>query len=890
MSVARRVIVIALRAYPAAFRDRLGDSLLETFELAYEDRSDGLLGRALFVAGTTARLVVDGLRERLRPSFVARRESPRFRSTLSSRLSWAAKELSFATRSFLKRPAFSMMIVATLAIGFGGNAAIFSIVNAVLLEPLPYEDPAGIITVVADWRGPDPGLGSMSYPDIVDLEEGSEAITSLVGVNRTSLTLMGQGEARVIEVGRVTKGLLDSFRIAPALGRDLRADEFGDGGPTVVVLSYPFWQSHFAGSTSALGKTLELGGYDYEIVGVAPEGFDYPDGAVVWIPRRLDPEDCGRGCHTMVGVGRLHRGDALDRARLEAAQVAENLEAAYPDENANKGFLVRSLRDQTVADVRSGLFLLLGAVGLVLLIACANVASLLLARASSRGGEMAIRTALGAGRGHLIGQTLLESFVLSAVGGVIGLALAQLVLLGLPRLTESLPRMDQITIDPRVLAFTAATVLVTTFVFGLAPALAMTRTSLRSGLGHAATASAGQTVGRHRFRRSILVGEVALSTLLLVGAGLLLKSFTALYAVDVGFETRGVSRFNVLLPESRYESVDAVRLFYRDLEARLETLPGVDAVASVWGPPLGRGRATGNVIVSGRPEPPPELEREASIHSVGPGWFETMRVALVRGRGLTAEDDRSDVPVAVVNETFVRQHFPDEDPIGREVEVTVDLGYGSPPFRIVGVSTDIRSRGLAVDPEAQIYVPHGVFGPENMTVSMRTLPDAPSPFPAARAILAEMEPMAPMYRVETMREALDKHVAPTRFYLILTGAFAVLAALLAAVGLYGVVSESAAARTREIGLRLALGARGSAVLRLVLTQGMVPAIVGLAVGLIAAFLGARVMDAVAYAVDPRDPWIYVSSAGLLLVVALVATLIPAARVSRVDPVRALKLD
>ena len=810
---------------------------------------------------------------------------------MSTRLGVLHKEIRFALRSMLHRPGFTAVAILTLALGVGANTAIFSVVNGVLLRPLDFHDPDRLITVNADWSGPEAGLGSMSYPDIDDLEREAESIESLIGVSSSSMTLTGLGDPVVLEVTRVTKGLMAPLRVAPVLGRDIRAEEFGKDAPYVIVVSYDFWQSQLGGDREILGKALSLSGYSYEIVGVAPPGFHYPEGdAELWAPRRMDVEGCARGCHTMRVVGRLVAEATLETARAEAEQIAASLRAEYPDTNTHKSFLVRSLQDQIVGDVRTGLLLLLGAVGLVALIACANVANLLLARASSRTGEIAIRTAIGASRGRLVAQSLLESGLLALLGGALGLAFAWGSLALLPRFASDLPRMSEVQIDLRVLLFTLGAVVVVTFLFGLAPALALVRSDVKSGLGSGDAGSMGESPTRRRFCAALLVGEVALSAFLLVGAGLVLRSFVALYSVDLGFDPSGVVRFNLILPDVRYDSLEAVRSFYRELESRAATIPGVESVGSVWGPPFGNTRATGGVLVEGRPQPSPELEREASIHPVGPGFFQTMRIPLRRGRLLETRDDTTAEPVAVVNEAFVHDNFPDEDPIGRLVRVTVDLGYGSPYFRVVGIVGDVRSRRIGEDPEAQIYVPHGIYGPDNLTVNLRTVPGAAGVIPQVRAVLEDMDPTIPMYRVETIAEAFGRQLAPARFYLVLIGAFAALAALLAAVGLYGVAAYNTSRRTRELGLRLALGAEQTGVLKLVLVQGMLPAMAGLAVGLVAAFFGGRVMSAILFGVEPRDPTIFGATALVLLVVALVATLLPARRASRVDPVVALRLS
>ena len=669
-----------------------------------------------------------------------------------------------------------------------------------------------------------------------------------------------------------------------------RADEFGVDGPAIIVLSYGFWQSRFAGSSDVLGRSVTLNGFDYEVVGVAPEGFAYPSTAEFWVPRRMDLESCGRGCHTMRTIGRMAAGSTVESLQAEVDALALNFESAYPETNTGKRFLVRSLQDQVVGGVERGLWLILGAVGIVLVIACANVANLLLVRASTRAGEVAVRSALGASRGRLITQVMVESGVIAVLGGLFGLALAWLGVQLLPQFSAGgIPRIDEIIIDAPVLLFTLGTVALVTVLFGLVPAVALARTSLRTGLGSGSTRG-GEGRGSGRARSLLLGGEVALSAVLLVGAGLLLRSFAQLYAVDVGFETREILRFKLNLPSTRYTELDQITTFYRTLEERIWTLPGVEAAGSVWGPPLGRGNASGTVLVGGRPEPTPAEETEASVHPIGPGWMETMRIPVIRGRGLTEADDHAAELVAVINEAFERQNFPGEDPIGQDVRVTVGLGFGSPTWRIVGVVGDVRSRGLERETDAQIYMPHGQYGPRDMAITVRGIPGAPSLLPILREEVRALDGSLPLYEVETVEEALQRHVAPTRFYMILVGLFAGLAAVLAAVGLYGVVAYSVSRRTREIGLRVALGARRDGIIRLVVGKGMRPALVGLAVGLGTALSGGRVMEALLFGVQPRDPVILGGTALLLTVVTLAAAILPAYRASRVDPVKALRAE
>ncbi|MEM7352237.1 MAG: ABC transporter permease, partial [Acidobacteriota bacterium] len=644
-----------LRLYPAAFRQRFGDSLLDTFEECYHERT-GRVRRLSFCVRTFLNLILQGLRERLQPSFVVRQPTGPIReSTMTAWFTQLAQEFRFALRTLRRRSGAGALAILTIALGIGASSTIFSVVHGVLLRPLPYPEPAGLISVVTHWTGPEANLGSMSYPDLADLRSAAPSIESLVGVNSTSMTLTGLGKPRVLTVTRLTEGLMQTFYLAPHLGRDLRAEEFGPGGPAVVVVSHGFWQSQLGGDPEVLGRVLTLNGLSYEVVGVTPPGFDVPNGRELWIPRRLDVEDCGRACHTMVTLGRLAPGATLEHAQAEVARIAADLTEAYPDSNTNKTFLVRSLHDQIVGEVRPRLLMMLGAVALVVLIACANVANLLLTQAANRSGEIAIRTAIGAGRRHLLTQVFVESSLLAILGGALGLGLTTLSVWLLPRVVEGIPRMHAVAIDGNVLLFTLATVIVVTLLFGTAPAFAFLRSSLEKGLARAG--ARGATAGRERFRAMLLTAEVALSALLLIGAGLLLRSFGALYSVDLGFEPHGLVRFNTLLPKADYQNLSRVRAFYRQLEERAGALPGVEAVASAWGPPLSRSRAIGDVQIEGLPAPPPGQLREASIQPIGPGWLETMGIERLAGRGFEPRDDIGPDRVVMVNEAFVRQHL-----------------------------------------------------------------------------------------------------------------------------------------------------------------------------------------------------------------------------------------
>jgi predicted permease len=590
----------------------------------------------------------------------------------------------------------------------------------------------------------------------------------------------------------------------------------------------------------------------------------------------------------MQAVGRLAPGVSLENARAAVDRTGADLQRAYADTNTGKRFLVRGLKRAMVGDVEAGIWITFASAVLVLLITCANVANLLLARASARESDVAVRAALGASRGRLAAHVLVESGVLALAGGCGGVALAFAgVNLFRRAANDIIPRTDLIPLDGTVLAVTLASIAIVTVLFGALPALAASRAPAAASL--AGSGRSAVTPTTMRFRRALLAGEVALSASLLILAGLLFRTFTELHAVNVGFETRELSRFSVVLPESDYPELERATQFYASLETALAALPGVEAVGAMFGPPLGRGHATGDVLIEGRPEPPPGNESEASVRSVTPELLAALRIPLHRGRLLQPSDNRRDAePVAVINEQFAREHFPNEDPIDRRVRVTVDLGYGSPAWRIVGIVGDVRFSSLREPPAADIYLPHAQYGPLSLTVHVRTAPGAPAVMPSAREIVRRLDADVPVYRVETLQQVMQTATAPARLYLGLVALFAVTAALLAGVGLYGVVSQVVVQRTREIGLRMALGARRDTIVALVVRQGMLPAVVGLIIGAAAAMAGARLLESVLFGVRPHDPVVFGAATALMGLVALVAAAIPAIRASGIDPADALR--
>ncbi len=805
------------------------------------------------------------------------------RMSRMERLGGWMQDVRFGVRQLRRNPAFAVVAILTLGLGVGATTAIFSVLNGVLLKPLPYAEPDELVRV---WVGPE--RGNMSGPDVLDIQNQLPSVDRLIALSTSSQTITGQGEPFLVRTGRVTEGVLALFRVAPHLGRDLGAFEVEADLPAEVVLGHGLWQRVFGGAPDIIGRTVQVNGISHEVVGVAPPDFAFPSQVEMWVPRAAVREGCQRGCHAWSTIGTLAPGATLAGAQSELDALAVTLEQTYPDTNTNKRFRAVSLQNDLVGDVSRGLWILLGAVAAVLLIACANVANLLLVRASSRAGEMAVRGAMGATRRRLVRQALIESAVLATAGGAVGIAFAYFAVRGMRAVSgASIPRMDAVGVDGPAVLFTLALVAGVTLLFGLSPALRASDKSLADSLGDAGRGALGAS---NRQRRLLVAAEMGLSVVLLVGAGLLLRTFSQLHAVDLGYETQDVVRFGLSLPNAEYEALDEVRTFYRTLEGQLAGLPGVESVGSSYGPPLGGGNVVGDVLVNGRPEPAPGNELGASVKSVSPDYLATMRIPLVQGRTLMRSDDTDALPVAVINQTFVREVFPGEDPIGKRVTVSVSFDWGSPEWTIVGVVGDIRSRSITTDPVSEIYVPHGQFGPGFMTTSLRTAPGVSLPIDAIRREVRALDPNLPIRSLETVQEAIADDVAPTRFYLFLVAVFAGLALLLAAVGLYGVLAYTVSSRTREIGVRVALGAGRRRIARMVVLDGLRPALAGVVGGLFVAALGGRVLESVLYGVEPNDPLVLGTVPVVLLLVAVAAALIPAARAGGMDPSEALRSE
>jgi predicted permease len=797
------------------------------------------------------------------------------------------QDIRFAVRSLIKQPSFALVAVAALAVGIGANTAIFSVVNGVILRPLPYEDPDGLARLVRLENGLQTGA-SYSVPDLRDIQSETPSIEAAAGYSNSDFTVTEFGTGELIAGARVTEGLLAAFRIVPHIGRDLRADEAFEGGPRVVVVSHALWQERLGADPGAVGDTLRINGEPYEIVGVAPPGFEYPGRTQLWAPAQIDLEGCGRGCHLLEVVARLKPGADLRATNAELALLAQRLEQAHPEDNTGKGFLAERLLDNMVGDARRALWLMLGAVGMVLLIACANVANVLLIRASGREGEVAVRYALGAGRGRIVRQLLIEAAVLASAAGALGLLLAGGALRLLLALAPGdLPRLAEVRLDATVLLFGLSTAAVVSLVFGLTPALRLARAPLTDSLrrGRAQGIGAG---GRSLSRAAFLTAEVALSLMLLLGAGLLQRSFAQLTAVELGYDTDDIVRFSLSLPEVEYETPEATTQFFDTLEERLAALPGVRSVGLAFAPPLSRSGVRGGMRLLDRPEPEPGDEVLARWHTVSPGYFETMGIPLLRGRGFESTDRHGAQPVVLVSETFAQRHYPDGNALGKQMGMGISFGYPEDdPRTVIGVVGDVRGVALTRAPEPEVYVPMAQAGPDYMTVMLRADPGADL-MSAARAEVLAIDPMLPLRYPETMNEVVARAYGNERFYAALLSSFAGVALLLAAVGMYGVVGYMVAQRTHEIAMRLALGATRAEVVWLVLRQGALPVLAGLALGLAAAVYATGQLVDLLYDTEPIDPFVFTVAAGVLAVVAAAALMVPAGRASRIEPMRVLK--
>jgi putative ABC transport system permease protein len=802
------------------------------------------------------------------------------------------QDLKFGCRALAKNPGFTAVAVLALALGVGANSAIFSVVNATLLNPLPFPEEGQLLRLGEGVRGQgSPERGSFSYPDYKDVQAQAQTLAYVSAYLNSGTVLTGEGlEQERVYGGDVSPEYFDVLGVKPELGRVFTREEDRPNS-RVVVISHGLWQRRFGGRLDVIGRELRMRNAPVTVVGVMPKGFEYPfraDRQDFWEPLndRLLPEREQRDSHSYYVIARMKPGVTAGQANAELDTISRRLEQQYPDSNAAVVAAGASMHEELTRDVRPALLILLGAVGLVLLIACANVANLLLARAAGRQKEMAIRTALGASRWRVVRQLLVESLLLALAGGAAGLLLA---LWGTDVLVAAgpadIPRVSQAGLDARVLAFTLLVSVATGVVFGLAPALQASRPDLTGALKDG---SRGSTEGlrRNRFRSALVVAEVAISLVLLIGAGLLMRSFVRLMRTDPGFDPARVVALDLPLG-GRYNTPEKQDAFFAQLASRVRALPNVEAVGVVNNLPFGNSVDQLEFDIEGRPPFPPGAKPLAHYTIVSPGYFDALKIPMRSGRTFTDHDDARSPNVTLISESLARAVFAGENPVGRRIVPD----EGKPPLEVVGVVGDARRTSLASEPEPEFYVPFAQAAQRRMNLVVRAGASDPAALTSSlRGAVAELDKDQLIWQTRTLDQLVSASVASRRFNMTLLGLFAAVAMALAALGLYGVMAYSVTRRTHEIGVRMALGARGSDVLRMVVWQGMKLAAGGVAAGLVAAFAVTRVLASLLYGVTTTDPLTYAGLALLLCAVALLASYIPARRATKVDPMEALRYE
>ena len=806
------------------------------------------------------------------------------------------QDVRYGLRMLRKGPGFTAVALLVLTVGIGANVAIFSVVNTVLLRPLPYSDPARLVMLWESLPGIGYGQVGTSSAEYLDYRDRNRVFSGIAGYKNDTVNLTGSGQPERIPVTHASANLFSVLGVQPVIGRTYTAEEDRPGAARVAVLSYGLWKRRYGADRNILGRAVDLDGQPYTVIGVMPAYFQFPfstlpysERAELWTPVSFTPDEIAdrvREFGTFT-VARLKPGVSLRQAQEDVVRVAVEFQKQNP--NVYNGSIyvkptASPLAAEVVGKTRPMLLLLMAAVAFVLLIACANLANLLLARATARSREMAVRAALGASQGRLLRQFLTESVLLAAGGGALGVfaaiwAVRLLVAFG----PEQVPRLQDVTIDPRVLAFAVAISVLTGILFGIAPAWRASRGNLQTGLREAG-ARAGVGRERLRLRNGLVVLETACSLLLLVGAGLLLNSFVRVLSVPPGFNPHGVLIARTQFDDSRYPKAELCARAEREIMARLRRLPGAESVGFVTNLPLADPRGIGFRIEGG----PPNQFHNADNALVSEDYFRVMGIALLHGRGFREQDNESTPLVAVINQTLARTYFPGEDPIGKRL-----LWGDRTPFTIVGVAGDVKFSALDADVSPMIYmsnfqVASGVS--RHAVFVVRTAGDPAGMVSAARHAIGLVDKDLPVFGVTTMDDVLAASVAQRRFSMSLLGAFAILALLMAAIGLYGVLSYSVSQRMHEMGLRMALGANPRDLLRLVVGQGIRVALAGVAAGLLASFAATRLLAGMLFGVSPLDLLTFVGVAAVLLAAALVASFVPARRATRVDPMVALRYE
>ena len=791
------------------------------------------------------------------------------------------QDVRYGLRSFIRQPGFTLTAVIALALGIGANTAVFSVVYAVLLRPLPYPDAAALVWVRDTYPAvPD---ASVSFAKFMALKRQTRTLAALGAVTPAGLTVTGRGEPEQVRGSRISASLLQVIGVPPLHGRWFTEVEDLPAGPRAVILSHQLWTRRFGADPKVLETTVSVDGISRTIVGIMPEGQGFPATTEAWIPLELAP-DTPVGGNFLSLVGRMRDGVTVEQAHQDLMTITQEFNR---QNGLQRDVSVQSLYESQVSTNRRMLLILQGAVALVLLVACANVANLLLARSVSRQRELAIRSALGAGRGRIFRQVLTESLMLSSLGGVAGVLLAGWLMRLFLSMSPALPRVQTISIDGGILLFTLGVAMFTGVLFGLAPARQGFHVDPNRSLRDSGTR--GATGGAKGASRTLVVAEVALALVLVVGAGLLVKSLLRLQGQSVGYETDRIFTFNLSLPAAKYPK-DAPAAFFRRAIEEIRTIPGVESAAAINYVPTTSFGFNGGFQVTGQPPFEAGKAPVTEFRFVTPGYFATMDIPVIRGQEFTDRHSASDRPVVIINQAMATRYFPNMDPIGATMQLVVDPQ--TVVREVIGVVGDVRDRSLDRAPVPEVFLPHAQGPLTAMGIVVRLAGDIPAETiaPAVRQRLAALDPDLPMVRPQMLRDSVEATAGNSRMISLLTSVFALLAALLASVGIYSLIAYSVAERTREIGIRAALGANRAAVVRLILAEGLALAATGVAIGLVGAFFLTQTLQTLLYEVTPTDPIVLITTCLGVFLVALLASVIPALRALRVDPMTALRAE
>ncbi len=810
------------------------------------------------------------------------------------------QDLRYAVRQLRKSPGFAAVAVITLALGIGANTAIFSVVNGVLLRPLPFKDADELVRI---WHTPPaksfPGMPTfaVSAANYIDWEGQNQVFERMAIYTGHGFTLTGSDKPQQLFACAATYGFFETLGVQPMLGREFSPEEDQSGHSDVVILSYRLWQEQFGSNSAIVNQKINLDGHNVLVAGVMPRSFRFPDFAEMWTPMAwTDKEKAVRGEHHSVVIARLKPGVDLKQAQVNMNTISSRLEQQYPDDNKGWGAVVVPLHNDLVSDVRPALLVLLGAVAFVLLVACVNVANLALARTLSRRKEIAIRTALGASSARVLRQVLTESVLLAILGGALGLTFAHSgIRLITAFLADKLPRSIEVGLDPKVLAFTAVVSLLSGVIAGILPALRLAKgdvnLALKAGLGRTSADSSG-----HATRSILVVAEVALSLVLLIGAGLMIRSFQQLHAVNPGFDSRGVLTLSASVARSKFPQPAQQANFFERVLARVRTLPGVESAGVIDDVPLDNGGSHQPIAIEGRPVVAMSEQPEVDVRLVSSGYMSAMRIPILRGRDINDTDIAGRPAVILISESMARQFWPGEDALGKRLTLTF---FPDAVREVVGIVGDVKLDSLdQTRPTATLYFPldqisvpaNGGWNSFPMTLVVRSTTNPAGIVSAVANAVHEVDRDVPVRDIFTMQDLVENSLTQQRFNMLLLGVFAGLALLLAAIGIYSVLSYSVKRRVQEIGIRLALGARIGDVLRMVIVEGMKPTLLGVVIGTVGALAMGHVLSSLIYGVKPTDPVTFLVVAVLLAAIALFATIIPAYRAANVDPLVALRYE